>query len=74
MKSIDPATLGSRAFYQYMTAAVAPRPIALASTISRDDHVNLSPFSFFNYVGIDRRSWFFHPAGAGAMVLIRIPH
>lgn len=53
MKSIDPAILGARAFYQYMTAAVAPRPIALASTISKEGQVNLSPFSFFNYVGID---------------------
>ncbi|GHB88603.1 flavin reductase family protein [Persicitalea jodogahamensis] len=53
MKSIAPADLGSRAFYKYMTAAVAPRPIALASTIDRNGNINLSPFSFFNYMGID---------------------
>jgi flavin reductase (DIM6/NTAB) family NADH-FMN oxidoreductase RutF len=65
MKSIDPAALGSRAFYQYMTAAVAPRPIALASTISKDGHVNLSPFSFFNYVGIDPPLVVFSPGRRG---------
>ena len=28
--------------------AVAPRPIAFASTVDADGHVNLSPYSFFN--------------------------
>lgn len=65
MKSIDPAALGSRAFYQYMTAAVAPRPIALASTVDKDGHVNLSPFSFFNYVGIDPPIVVFSPGRRG---------
>jgi flavin reductase (DIM6/NTAB) family NADH-FMN oxidoreductase RutF len=53
MKTIDPTNLNSRAFYKYMTAAVAPRPIALASTIDHFGRVNLSPFSFFNMMGID---------------------
>ncbi len=65
MKTIDPTILGSRAFYQYMTAAVAPRPIALASTISKDGQVNLSPFSFFNYVGIDPPIVVFSPGRRG---------
>lgn len=65
MKSISPTTLGSRAFYQYMTAAVAPRPIALASTVDTDGHVNLSPFSFFNYVGIDPPIVVFSPGRRG---------
>lgn len=34
-----------------MTSAVGPRPIAFASTISKDGQVNLSPFSFFNAFG-----------------------
>jgi flavin reductase (DIM6/NTAB) family NADH-FMN oxidoreductase RutF len=34
--------------YNYLTHLIAPRPIALVSTISRDGVVNLSPFSFFN--------------------------
>lgn len=53
MKTIDPSEIGSRAFYKYMTASVAPRPVALASTVDKSGQVNLSPFSFFNYVGID---------------------
>lgn len=32
----------------YLQHVVAPRPICLASTISNDGQVNLSPFSFFN--------------------------
>lgn len=34
--------------YHYLTQLIAPRPIALVSTVSRDGVVNLSPFSFFN--------------------------
>ena len=33
-----------------MQGVVAPRPIALASTIDKEGRVNLSPFSFFNMV------------------------
>ncbi len=65
MKTIAPATLGFRAFYQYMTAAVAPRPIALVSTVGKEGHVNLSPFSFFNYVGIDPPIVVFSPGRRG---------
>lgn len=32
----------------YLQHAIAPRPIALASTINLNGEVNLSPFSFFN--------------------------
>jgi flavin reductase (DIM6/NTAB) family NADH-FMN oxidoreductase RutF len=53
MKTIDPADIGARPFYKYMTSAVAPRPIALASTVDAAGNVNLSPFSFFNIMGID---------------------
>lgn len=34
--------------YQYLTHLIAPRPIALVSTMDREGNVNLSPFSFFN--------------------------
>lgn len=33
---------------QWLQHAIAPRPIAFASTIDKDGNVNLSPFSFFN--------------------------
>ncbi len=32
----------------YLQHVVAPRPICFASTIDKEGHVNLSPFSFFN--------------------------
>jgi flavin reductase (DIM6/NTAB) family NADH-FMN oxidoreductase RutF len=37
--------------HSYMLAAIAPRPIAFASTIDKDGNPNLSPFSFFNAFG-----------------------
>lgn len=37
--------------FAYLLAAVAPRPIAFASTVDREGNVNLSPFSFFNCFG-----------------------
>ncbi|WP_025762750.1 flavin reductase family protein [Dyadobacter tibetensis] len=53
MKTIDPLEISPRAFYKHMTASVAPRPIAFASTVDSQGRVNLSPFSFFNMMGID---------------------
>jgi flavin reductase (DIM6/NTAB) family NADH-FMN oxidoreductase RutF len=40
--------LTSRERHHLMLSAVAPRPIAFASTIDKAGRVNLSPFSFFN--------------------------
>jgi flavin reductase (DIM6/NTAB) family NADH-FMN oxidoreductase RutF len=65
MKTIDPSELGARAFYKHMTASVAPRPIALASTVDAQGAVNLSPFSFFNYMGIDPPLLVFAPNRRG---------
>lgn len=45
---INVQDLSSLEVYQHLTHLVAPRPIALVSTISREGRVNLSPFSFFN--------------------------
>ncbi len=65
MKTIDPADIGARPFYKYMTAAVAPRPIAFASTVDAAGKVNLSPFSFFNMMGIDPPILVFAPNRRG---------
>lgn len=35
-----------------MVSSIAPRPIALVSTVSGEGQINLSPFSFFNFMGI----------------------
>ena len=46
--TLDPNQLENAELYGYLSTAVAPRPIAFASTISKDGKVNLSPFSYFN--------------------------
>ena len=51
MKTVPANSLPQLEFYRYLIGTVGPRPIAFASTISADGHVNLSPFSFFNVIG-----------------------
>ena len=46
----------------WLLSAVAPRPIALASTVNRDGKVNLSPFSFFNVFSSEPPILIFSPA------------
>ncbi|MBS1951197.1 MAG: Nitrilotriacetate monooxygenase component B [Cytophagales bacterium] len=46
--SIDPREIGTAKLHGLMQGAIAPRPIAFASTVDRNGKVNLSPFSFFN--------------------------
>lgn len=48
MISIDPKELSPTKLQGYLQGAVAPRPIAFASTLSKKGKPNLSPFSFFN--------------------------
>jgi flavin reductase (DIM6/NTAB) family NADH-FMN oxidoreductase RutF len=46
----------------YLQHAVAPRPIAFASTIDKNGHVNLAPFSFFNLFSSNPPVVIFSPA------------
>ena len=48
MKTISPKDLNNLQLQTLLQTAIAPRPIALASTIDAEGNVNLSPFSFFN--------------------------
>lgn len=48
MLSIDPSKIPTKDLHQYILGAVAPRPIAFASTLSTDGVPNLAPYSFFN--------------------------
>ncbi|MFN0015576.1 MAG: flavin reductase family protein [Saprospiraceae bacterium] len=48
MLTIDPTKIPTKDLHQYILGAVAPRPIAFASTISNDGVPNLAPYSFFN--------------------------
>lgn len=45
-----------------MLGAIAPRPIAFASTVDKEGNVNLSPFSFFNAFGSNPPILIFSPA------------
>ena len=46
--TIDPKETPTKDLHQFILGAVAPRPIAFASTISTDGVLNLAPYSFFN--------------------------
>ncbi len=46
----------------YLQQIVAPRPICFASTIDKEGHVNLSPFSFFNVFSAQPPIVIFSPA------------
>lgn len=61
-KIINPKEVSTGAFHGFMLGAVAPRPIAFASTIDSEGNVNLSPFSFFNAFGANPPTLIFSPA------------
>ncbi len=65
IKSINPEDLKSPDLHQLLLSAIAPRPIAFASTISKKGEVNLSPFSFFNAFGINPTTLIFSPSRRG---------
>jgi len=60
----DFSVISARDRYKLLTALVVPRPIALVSTLTDEDTVNVAPYSFFNVfsqspaicaIGIERR-------------------
>ena len=62
MKTITPQDLDNFQLQTLLQTAIAPRPIALASTVDRDGNVNLSPFSFFNMFSSNPPIVIFSPA------------
>ncbi|MDH5380898.1 MAG: flavin reductase family protein, partial [Cyclobacteriaceae bacterium] len=60
--SIKPSDLEVSKFHSYLLGAVIPRPIGFASTIDKNGHVNLSPFSFFNCFGSNPPLLIFSPS------------
>ncbi len=62
MISIDPKDISTAKLHGYLLSAVAPRPIALASTIDKEGNPNLSPFSFFNVFSANPPILIFSPA------------
>ena len=62
MLSIEPKDLSPAKLQGYLQSAVAPRPIAFASTLSAEGIPNLSPFSFFNVFSSNPPILIFSPA------------
>jgi flavin reductase (DIM6/NTAB) family NADH-FMN oxidoreductase RutF len=62
MASFDPKRISTARLHGYLLSAVAPRPIAFASTIDAEGNPNLSPFSFFNVFSANPPILIFSPA------------
>ena len=62
MLTIDPKELSPVKLQGYLQSAVAPRPIAFASTMDKNGKPNLSPFSFFNIFSSNPPILVFSPA------------
>ena len=62
LKTLDPAELAIRDLHSVLLSTIAPRPIALASTVDGEGKVNLSPFSFFNVFSANPPILIFSPA------------
>ncbi|MDH3650355.1 MAG: flavin reductase family protein [Saprospiraceae bacterium] len=64
-KAFELDKLTRRQRHGLLLAAVAPRPIAWVSTVDKDGHVNLSPFSFFNAFSTSPPIMIFSPGRRG---------
>ena len=74
MLTIDPKTEKTALVHKYILGAVAPRPIAFASTVDSDGSLNLSPFSFFNAFSANPPILIFSPARRVRGNTIKIGH
>lgn len=63
--TIDPKEISVPKLHGHLLSAVAPRPIAFASTMDKEGNVNLSPFSFFNVFSANPPIMIFSPARRG---------
>ena len=53
MLEFDFSTVSTHQRYNLLIGLVAPRPIALVTSLDAAGHLNAAPFSAFNYVGTD---------------------
>jgi len=65
LQTIDPDQIPSQRLHRLLLGAIAPRPIALASTIDLEGRPNLSPFSCFNVFGVNPTTLIFSPSRRG---------
>lgn len=61
MYSLSPNEISAQKIYNLMASSIGPRPIALASTINKEGQPNLSPFSHFNFFGVNPAIIVFSP-------------
>ena len=61
MKQILPKNITPFELQSVLQHSVAPRPIALASTVDKDGNANVSPFSFFNMFSVNPPILVFSP-------------
>lgn len=64
-KTFDPSVITHTDLHRLLLGAIAPRPIAFASTIDAEGRPNLSPFSFFNAFGVNPSTIIFSPSRRG---------
>ncbi|MCX8489880.1 MAG: flavin reductase family protein [Cyclobacteriaceae bacterium] len=60
--TIDPKEIPIPQLQSYLQSSVSPRPIAFVSSIDKESHVNLSPFSFFNMFSMNPPILVFSPS------------
>jgi flavin reductase (DIM6/NTAB) family NADH-FMN oxidoreductase RutF len=65
MSIIDPTIIPPHILHRNLLSAIAPRPIAFASTIDSLGKANLSPFSCFNVFGVNPSTLIFSPSRSG---------
>src|SRR5580698_5716316 len=49
----DPEKIPARAVYNLLIGLVAPRPIALVTSMDEEGRLNAAPFSAYNYLCVD---------------------
>lgn len=74
MLTVKPGEVPVPKLHEYLLSAVAPRPIAFVSTIDKEGHVNLAPFSFFNVFGANPPTLIYSPARSGKSGLTKNTH
>lgn len=65
MIQFDPQAIDQQRLHRLLLGSIAPRPIAFASTVDKSGNPNLSPFSCFNFFGVNPTTLIFSPSRRG---------
>jgi len=74
MLTVNPKEVSQQQLHAYLLGAVGPRPIAFASTVDKQGHPNLAPFSFFNVFSSNPPIAIFSPNRAGKTGMAKHTH